>query len=574
MNAERMSIDTVVIGAGQSGVAMSEHLSRLDIPHVVLERHQIAQQWRTGRWDSLVSNGPAWHDRFPGMAHDISRDAFVPKDQIADYLEAYARRFNAPIRTGVEVTSVERKTGHTGFTVETSAGIMDANHVVVATGPFQHPVIPAIAPRDSSILQLHSAAYRNPEQLPPGAVLIVGAGSSGVQIADELQRADRKVYLSMGAHDCPPRVYRGRDFCWWQAVLGEWDAQTPPHGREHVTLSVSGAHGGQTVDFREFAQRGMTLVGTTKSFDSDTVAFEADLLANIAYNDASYLAFLDAADAYAASNGLDLPEEPEARNRLADPPCVTEPLARLDLAAAGVTSIIWATGYARDYGWLKVNAFDAAGKPLHQRGVSSEPGIYFVGLPWLTRRASPLIWGSWYDARYIADHIALQRTYAYLHQSDTPLFPAERPCIAQAVDRPASPHIASSGQGHTSLSLNNGSSHAVRTNNTVYVRGRTDTALDGHLAGREDPRAQAERAMMNIRQLLREAGSDLSHTVKATIYLLDPRYHEPVHQEVARWLEGALPITTSLVVSALSQPHWLLEIDVTAVIPDGWAAQQ
>ena len=400
MTVERTSIDTLVVGAGQAGVAMSEHLSKLGVPHLVLERDRIAERWRTGRWDSLVANGPAWHDRFPGMEFDdLDPDAFASKDQVADYFEAYARKFNAPIRTGVEVTKVVRNAGRPGFTVETTKGVIEANRVVVTTGPFQRPVIPPIAPEAGELTQIHSAEYRNPAQLPEGGVLVVGAGSSGVQIADELQRAGKKVYLSVGAHDRPPRAYRNRDFCWWLGVLGEWDAEVMRPGREHVTIAVSGARGGHTVDFRRLAHQGITLVGLTKAFNDGVVTFESDLADNLARGDENYLSLLNAADAYIARNGLDLPEEPEARHMLPDPECVTHPIPELDLAGAGVTSIVWATGYAVDYNWLHVNAFDANGKPKHQRGVSIEPGVYFLGLPWLSRRGSAFIWGVWHDAK-------------------------------------------------------------------------------------------------------------------------------------------------------------------------------
>lgn len=412
MAVEKQSIDTLVVGAGQAGVAMSEHLSRLGVPHLVLERDRIAERWRTGRWDSLVANGPVWHDRFPGMAFDeLDPDAFATKDQVADYFEAYARSFNAPIRTGVEVKSVVRRDGHSGFEVETSDGTIEAMRVVVATGPFQRPVIPPIAPQDPGLTQLHSAHYRNPAQLPDGAVLVVGAGSSGVQIADELQRAGRTVYLSVGAHDRPPRAYRNRDYCWWLGVLGEWGKEVATPGREHVTIAVSGAHGGQTIDFRRLAHRGMTLVGVTKSFANGVVTFEQDLVAHLKRGDENLLALLDAADAWVERNGVDLPEEPEARFIPPDPDCVTHPLTELDLKQAGVTSIIWATGYAVDFSWLHVDTFDENGKPLHQRGVSKEPGVYFLGLPWLSSRGSSFIWGVWHDARRIADHIGIQRNY-------------------------------------------------------------------------------------------------------------------------------------------------------------------
>jgi putative flavoprotein involved in K+ transport len=412
MTAGKTEIDTLVVGAGQAGVAMSEHLSRLGIAHLVLERSRIAEAWRTGRWDSLVANGPAWHDRFPGLEFaGLSPDGFAPKEQVADYFEAYARKYNAPIRTGVEVRKVDRNVGRPGFTVETSEGVIQANRVVVATGPFQKPVIPAIAPSDERLTQIHSAQYRNPQQLAEGAVLVVGAGSSGTQIADELQRSGKQVYLSVGQHDRPPRAYRNRDFCWWLGVLGEWDQAAMKPGREHVTIAVSGAHGGRTVDFRELAQRGMKLVGVTRSFNDGVATFQPDLAENLARGDENYLAVLDAADAYIERNGLSLPLEPEARRVFPDPECVSKPILELNLAEAGITTIIWATGFATDYSWMNVDAFDEKGKPRHQRGVSNESGIYFLGLPWQSRRGSSFIWGVWHDAKYVADHIATQRKY-------------------------------------------------------------------------------------------------------------------------------------------------------------------
>ena len=391
---------------------MSEHLSNCGVPHLVLERHRIAERWRSERWDSLVANGPAWHDRFPGMEFpDIDPDAFVPKERIADYFVAYAERIAAPIRCGVEVKEVRRNVGRPGFRVETSTGVIDANYVVAATGPFQRPVMPDLVPKQAGIVQIHSSAYRNPAQLPEGAVLVVGAGSSGVQIADELLRAGRRVYLSVGPHDRPPRAYRGRDFVWWLGVLGKWDDTAKDPGKGHVTISVSGARGGHTVDFRRLAVQGMTLVGRTEAFRNGVVTFAQDLVDNIAQGDANYLSVLDEADAYVARTGIDLPEEPEARKIDKDPGCMTDPIATLNLAEAGVTSIVWATGFTLDFGWLKVAAFDESGKPKHRRGISAEPGVYFLGLPLQSGRGSSFIWGVWHDAKFLADHIATQRKY-------------------------------------------------------------------------------------------------------------------------------------------------------------------
>lgn len=404
-------IEVVVVGGGQAGVAMSEHLSVRGISHVVLERDRVAERWRSARWDSLVANGPAWHDRFPGMTFDSDPEGFATKDQVADYLVAYAEKFGAPIRSGVEVRAVHRNIGRPGFLVETSEGTIEARYVVAATGPFQKPVLPAVVPENAGFHQLHSNDYRNPEQLEDGAVLVVGAGSSGVQIADELRRSGREVFLAVGPHDRPPRSYRGRDFCYWLGVLGMWDAAAPRSGAEHVTIAVSGSRGGRTVDFRALAASGITLLGRAGSFDNGTIHFAADLRENIANGDANYLSLLDDADAYIANNGLELPEEPEARVIGPDPQSMTNPILEVDLAAAGITNILWATGFTVDYSWLRIDTFDDKGRPVHQRGVSPEAGIYFLGLPWQSRRGSSFIWGVWHDAKYLADQIDIQRSY-------------------------------------------------------------------------------------------------------------------------------------------------------------------
>ena len=405
-------IDTLVVGGGQAGIAMSEHLSNCKVPHLVLERHRIAERWRSERWDSLVANGPAWHDRLPGMEFaNFDPDAFPSKERIADYLVAYADMINAPIRCGVEVREVRRNVGRPGFRVETSDGVIEANNVVAATGSFQIPVIPNLVPADAEITQIHSSAYRNPDQLPEGAVLVVGAGSSGAQIADELLLSGKSVYLSVGPHDLPPRSYRGRDFVWWLGVLGKWDAVTMEPGMEHVTIAVSGARGGHTVDFRRLARQGITLVGRTESFKNNVMYFATDLADNIARGNAYTLSLLDEADAYVVRNGLDFPEEPEVRKVEPDPACVTNPVLELNLTEVGITSILWATGFDVDYSWLKVDAFDKEGKPKHERGISAEAGIYFLGLPWQSRRGSSFIWGVWHDAKFLADQISIRRNY-------------------------------------------------------------------------------------------------------------------------------------------------------------------
>lgn len=418
MTIKTEKIDTLVIGAGQAGVAMSEHLTSQSVPHLVLERARIAERWRTCRWDSLVANGPAWHDRFPNMLFEgIDPDGFAAKDAVADYFAAYAEKFNAPIRCGVDVTLLEKIPARSGFRISTSEGVVLANRVIAATGPFQQPVIPPIVPADADLVQIHSHDYKNPAQLPDGAVLIVGSGSSGTQIADELRRSGRQVYLSIGPHDRPPRSYRGRDFVWWLGVLGKWEMQAMEPGTQHVTISVSGAYGGKTIDFKRLANEGITLTGMTSRYDAGTLTFADDLAENIANGNANYLSVLDEADAFVARTGIELPQDPVARQIQPDPECLSNPIKALHLSDANINTIIWATGYKADYSWMHVDAFDEAGNPCHQRGISTEPGIYFLGLPWQSNRGSSFIWGVWHDAKLIADHIAIQRDYMAYHES-------------------------------------------------------------------------------------------------------------------------------------------------------------
>ena len=405
-------IDTLVVGAGQAGIALSEHLGNRGVPHLILEKNRVAEAWRSGRWDALVTNGPAWHDRFPSLEFKGNeRDEFVTKDRVADYLEEYAEMVNAPVRTGVEVLKAVRLDDRSGFRIETTDGTIQAKRLVAATGAFQHPVVPPIVPEAVAINQIHSFQYKNPSQVPDGAVMVVGAGSSGAQIADELNRAGRKVILSVGPHDRPPRRYRGRDFVWWLGVLGLWDIAAPAVGSEHVTISVSGAYGGRTMDFRRLAGEGVTLVGRTDSYAKGILHFQDNLKENVDGGDANYKEMLDAADAYVERTGLDLPEEPEARNVWPEPACLKDSVRSIDLAKEGITSIIWATGFRRDFSWLKIDAFDDKGAPIHQRGVSVEPDVYFLGLPWQSRRGSTFLWGVWHDAKHIADQIATQQAY-------------------------------------------------------------------------------------------------------------------------------------------------------------------
>lgn len=414
------STGAVVVGAGQAGIAASEHLRAHNIDHIVLEKDTVAESWKTRRWDSLVANGPAWHDKFPNLKFEGEKTQFVPKDGVADYMEKYAKQIDMPVFTGVTVTKVENLDKKQGFKVTTSKGVVDTTFVIIATGAFQTPTIPPIVPLENKqVKQIHSIEYKNPKQIHDlaegGNILVVGCGSSGAQIADELSTApetkSEKIYLSVGAHDRPPRSYRGRDFCWWLGVLNKWDMEAVPNS-EHTTIAVSGAKGGRTMDFRELAKQGVVLVGKTTSYKDGKLIFSDDLKENVGKGDANYLSLLDEADEYIKQNGVSLPEEPEARQFLPDPECVTHPLKDLDLEKENIKAIIWATGFKSDYSFLEsTNAVTSEGRPSHKRGISTEPGIYYLGLPWQTRRGSSFIWGVWYDAKYVGDHIAKQQMY-------------------------------------------------------------------------------------------------------------------------------------------------------------------
>ena len=397
-------VNSVIVGAGQSGLAMSAHLRNHCIDHVVLERDSIAERWRNARWDSLVMNGPAWHDRFPALRFNSDPNGFPSKDEVTRYFEDFAKQIQAPIHCGVEVISTTARPDG-GYQVETSNGNIHADHVIAATGPFQIPVIPSIVP-DGAVSQMHSFDYKNPQQLQDGAVLVVGAGSSGAQIATELLGSGREVYLSIGPHDRPPRSYRGKDFVWWLGALGKWQMQIPPLGKKHVTIAVSGVNGGETVDFRKLADRGMILVGRTEAYENGLILIADDLTKNITSGDANYLELLAEADSFIDLHGLDLPAEENARMIGPDPDCMTTPIRQIDLSQKGIKTILWATGYGQDLSWLKVDVFDIDGKPLHDRGVAKVDGIYFLGLPWLSMRGSSFIWGVWDDAKHLAAQIS------------------------------------------------------------------------------------------------------------------------------------------------------------------------
>ena len=490
MTAEK--IDTLVVGAGQAGIAMSEHLGKAGIPHLVVERDRIAERWRSGRWDAMVANGPAWHDRFPGMDFPGDPEAFAPKEAVADYFVAYAERDRGadPLRGRRDAGDPARGAGRLpgGDLGRDDRGRQGGG----GDRAFPAAGFPAARSGDR---RGHAAALG---RLPQSRSSCRRAACWWWAPAPRGRRSPRscsKPGARSGSRSGRTTGRRGATAgattVWWLGVLNKWDVEAPPTSK-HVTFAVSGAHGGRTVDFRRLAARGVTLVGRAEAFEDGAIRFAPGLAEALAAGDANYLSVLDEADAWVARNAADLPDEPEARVIPSDPPCVTDPLRALDLAAAGIGAIVWATGYGLDFGWLKVDAFDAAGKPRHQRGVSSEPGIYFLGLPWLSRRGSSFIWGVWHDAtlhrRPYRDPARLSRLRAARRQ------PRERLMAHTRIRK------FNTRETYPEQNLDNDLCQAVVTQGgrIVWLRGQCpqdlDTArsIDEPRPGRADPQGDAE----------------------------------------------------------------------------------
>lgn len=399
-------VKTLIVGGGQAGLAMSHMLTQRGCSHLVLERSRIAERWRTERWDGLRFQFPNWSVRLPDFPFPhADPDGFATNGEIVDFITTYAAFIAAPIRCGISVNALRSRSGGPGFVAETSDGLIEADNVVVATGPYQRPIIPALF-CDDSVFQVHSSRYLNPDQLPSGAVLVVGSGASGAQITEELFRAGRRVYLSIGRHTRLPRRYRGRDLIWWLSAMGLDQIPTEKRGPDRSKPLITGAFGGNTIDFRRFAAEGVTLLGRIQTANEGVVNLAPDLNKRLAYGDGSYRAFLDMVDAHVERHGLEMPEDTAARTVLPDPPCLIEPLRHLDLRAAGISTVVWATGYDYDFGWIVVPVLNTHGEPVHSQGITDVPGMYFLGLRWLTNFKSSLLSGIGEDAARLADHIA------------------------------------------------------------------------------------------------------------------------------------------------------------------------
>jgi len=395
-------IDTLIVGGGQSGLAMSHMLSQHGRPHLVLERGRIAERWRSERWDGLRFQFPNWSIRLPDFPfRHADPDGFATRAEIVDYLADYAAHVRAPVRDGVTVTAL-RHGPNGAFRAATSAGEIDARNVVVATGPYQQPMTPGLA-RQIPIHQLHAVAYGNPAQLPAGGVLVVGSGASGAQIAEELSRAGRRVFLSVGHHRRMPRRYRGRDLIWWLTEMGLDRTPVEKRGPDRALPLITGAYGGHTIDFRTFSVHGITLLGRLKGVTDGVLHFAPDLVKSLADGDAAYRGFLEMVDAYVSRHGLDMPADAAAHELPVDPPSIAGAPRQLDLASIG--SVLWCTGYAFDYGWIDLPVFTEQGEPRHRGGISDVPGLYFIGLPWLSKMNSSFLSGVGDDAARLAARI-------------------------------------------------------------------------------------------------------------------------------------------------------------------------
>ncbi|MEH2476091.1 putative flavoprotein involved in K+ transport [Nitrobacteraceae bacterium AZCC 2161] len=401
-------VSVAVIGGGQAGLAMSHQLQQQGIDHVILEKNQIAHSWKSQRWDAFCLVTPNWQCQLPGFSYAGSDPkGFMLRDEIVAYIEDYAALIKAPVKEGVTVNRLKRGAG-SRFLLETSAGEMTADAVVLAVSGYHVPNIPRMAERlDGSVTQLHSSAYRNPDQLPSGEILVIGSGQSGCQIAEDLHLAGRKVHLAVGSAPRCPRVYRGRDAVEWLDDLGQYDLPVDQHGlkenvRKNANHYLTGREGGRDIDLRKFALEGMSLYGRLNDVQDGRLKFADDLAKNLDNADRVYNGICDLIDNHIVRNSIDAPASPHYEPVWRP----DRPAGELDPVQAGISTIIWTTGFRSDWSWIDLPIFDGAGYPTHRRGVTSMDGIYVLGLPWLYTWGSGRFVGVGRDAEFVSVRIA------------------------------------------------------------------------------------------------------------------------------------------------------------------------
>lgn len=413
-------IETVIIGGGQAGLAISYYLSLRDRAHVVLEQaKQAGNSWRNHRWDSFTLNTPNWQSALPGATiSSANPNGFLSRDEVVQYFEKYVDSFHLPVRYGVRVHGVTKSEASKTYVVKTSAGTFEARNVVIATGLYQKPKRPAFsADFPAQVKQIHSDEYRSPQSLPLGAVLVVGSAQSGAQIAEELYQSGRKVYLSVSRAARVPRRYRGKDANWWHDRMGDYERtvdQLPsPQAKFASKPMISGTNGGHTLNLHQFARDGVTLLGRIQGVKDGRVILAQDLRENLARADKFEEDFVKSVDEFIAKNGLDAPEE--VLPKLEDGYNV-EQVSELDLKELNINTVIWATGYSFDFGMVRLPTFDGDGYPIQKRGITCYPGLYFIGLPWLHNAKSGLLFGVAEDAAYIASAISRETQQGRAHK--------------------------------------------------------------------------------------------------------------------------------------------------------------
>ena len=390
-----MDATVVIVGAGHAGLAMSQRLTERSIDHVVLERGEVASSWRTQRWDSLRLLTPNWMTRLPGRDYrGDDPDGYLSASEVADLVTEYAAASAAPVVTGTTVTAL--RPGGEGFHVDTDRGRWNTRTVIVAAGTTRGNV-PAVARRIPALVSIPALQYRNPDQLPAGGVLVVGASASGVQIADELQRSGRPVTLAAGEHVRVPRTYRGRDILWWLDATGildeRWDEVDDLVRARHLpSLQLVGAS--HTLDLNALQDSGVRLVGRFAGLREGVAQFSGSLANVCALADLKLGRLLDTIDDHAGGRGERL-----------EPTLVRKPPLELSLSSGEIRSVVWATGFRPDFSWVDVPVFDHRGRLLHDGGVTRWPGLYVLGLPMLRRRRSTYIDGARDDAADLAAHV-------------------------------------------------------------------------------------------------------------------------------------------------------------------------
>jgi putative flavoprotein involved in K+ transport len=406
----------VIVGGGQAGLSMSYCLKERGLDHIIFEKNQIANAWRSQRWDSFCLVTPNWQCQLSGYPYKGNEpEGFIKKDEIIAYIENYARSFNPPIQEGVEVLNL-RRGDRSIFEVTTSIGDYTADQVVVAAGAYHQPKIPKIAERlPDHILQVHSSKYKNPESLPNGAVLVIGTGQSGCQIAEDLHLAGRKVHLCVGSAPRSPRRYRGKDAVEWLDLMGYYDLSIDQHPQKEKVRGkanhyLTGRDGGREIDLRRFALEGMQLHGRLKNVSSHKLEFFNDLKQNLDGADAVSESIKKTIDNFITKNNIDAPIEMPYQP-------VWQPemdMLDLDMVDANISTVIWCTGFQSDFSWIEIPVFDGKGYPGHDRGVTDIRGLYFLGLPWLYTWGSGRFSGVARDATYLADYIMARRKVAHV----------------------------------------------------------------------------------------------------------------------------------------------------------------